>query len=400
MRLPMSDTRIRLGYDLTAAMGQRTGVGEHSYCLARQIAATATDIDTHFFTGHGWCEDPVITDSDSRRTRHDRLAQLNRAITSLGPGVDYAKKWLSHRVQSRLLQRGLRSRHIDLFHSPSASYYPSHVPTLTTIHDIAWHRHPETHPVARIRWMEKQLHESLQHCPGLFTVSDFTKRELIEVFGADANRITVTPNGVDSRFQPMEVKALTNRLTVYGLKPDGYCLFLGNMEPRKNLARLLRAFSALPAPLRKRYPLVIAGGQGWMNADIHARLDVLRRRGEGWALGYLPRDDIPYLLSGARLFLYPSLYEGFGMPPLEAMACGTATLVSDIDVLREVTGDAAVHVAPTDTDAWREKMAELLQHDEQRTARVRSGLVQAAGFTWQKSAAIAADIYRATAATV
>ncbi|HEV7416212.1 MAG TPA: glycosyltransferase family 1 protein, partial [Tianweitania sediminis] len=177
-------------------------------------------------------------------------------------------------------------------------------------------------------------------------------------------------------------------------QPGRYALYAGTIEPRKNLVRLLDAFEQLPQTLRQRYPLVLAGYKGWNNTAILERLH--RAETQGWAryLGYVPDEALPHLFAGARLFAFPSLYEGFGLPVLEAMASGVPVVCSNAASLPQVAGNAALMINAEDAAGLTEALQRGLEDEEWRRDAVASGIQQAARFSWKRCAEETADVYR------
>jgi alpha-1,3-rhamnosyl/mannosyltransferase len=174
----------------------------------------------------------------------------------------------------------------------------------------------------------------------------------------------------------------------------GYSLFVGTIEPRKNIETLLDAYSRLPLELRKRWPLVLTGYHGWRNESIHQRLESAKREGWAFYLGFVPSEDLPLLFAGARLFTFPSLYEGFGLPVLEAMSSGVPVVCSNSSSLPEVAGDAALMCDAKDTETLTDLIRRGLEDDAWRASAVEQGLLHAAGFSWERCALETLQVYQ------
>ena len=235
--------------------------------------------------------------------------------------------------------------------------------------------------------------QSLRRATHLITDAESVRQELIQRIGWPADRVTAVPLGVDVAFRPRDMAQLEPLMQRLGLRLNEYSLFVGTIEPRKNVDRLLSAYEALPAKLRRSFPLVLAGERGWRSAEVHAR--IARAESAGWLryLAFVPEDELPKLYAGARLFVYPSLYEGFGLPVLEAMASGTAVITSNVASLPEVVGDAAMLVDPKDIDQLAHALQELLQDDQKRANAGAAGLARAASFTWSECLSKTIDVY-------
>lgn len=258
-------------------------------------------------------------------------------------------------------------------------------PIVTSIYDLSFMRHPEWHPIDRVRHFEKFCLKKLCQVEAVITISEFSKKEMVSLLNTDPARIHVTPLGVDHRFSPGEGR-------IAGL-PDQYILYLGNLEPRKNLSMLVKTYQALPQELRDRYALVIAGAKTWHTHEMKKALAPFRRSERIILTGYVPQRWLPDLYRGASLFVYPSFYEGFGLPVLEAMASGVPVLASNAASLPEVAGDAGVLVNPCDEDAWREAMRELLEDEKKRKEMTEKGIARARLFSWEKCAHQTRSVY-------
>lgn len=218
--------------------------------------------------------------------------------------------------------------------------------------------------------------------------------EVLSHFGLDPARVTTVPLGVSGEFVPLGEGEARAGLQSLGLRHGEYFLAVGTLEPRKNLATVVSAFSRLAPNARRATPLVIAGMSGWGRDRVPASLAAMLDAGEARLLGYVGQEKLPALYSGARLFLYPSLYEGFGLPPLEAMACGVPVVASRAASLPEVVGDAGVLVEPRDEAAIANAMQRALEDAAWRNGLGQRGLERARAFTWRRCAEQTFDIYR------
>jgi len=280
--------------------------------------------------------------------------------------------WRNNRFKSHV-----RQMRPSLYHE--TKYVPFHFdqgPTLVTIYDLSFVRHPEWHPADRVKYFERYCLKKLPQADAILTISEFSKREIMGLLNLPPDKITVTLLGVDRIFTP-------GRQRVPGL-PERYILSLGNLEPRKNLPVLVHAYASLPGDLQERYPLVIAGAKAWHHHELNSTLSSLERKGKIILTGYIPQGVLPNLYKNASLFVYPSLYEGFGLPVLEAMASGVPVITSNTTSLPEVVGDAGLLVDPQNVDALREGISRLLVDDTLRRDISGKGLERARLFSWEK----------------
>jgi glycosyltransferase involved in cell wall biosynthesis len=273
---------------------------------------------------------------------------------------------------------------VDVFHSPDYVLPPlRRGKTLVTIHDLSFRRYPEGAEPNLRDYLNATVPRSLERADLILGDSENTRQDIIEVFGVLPERVQVLYPGVDPAFRVIEdQQALAAVKEAYRLDYP-FILSVGTLEPRKNLVALLDAYALLRATGEVEHRLVIVGGRGWLYDGIFRRVEELSLRKEVTFLGFLPEEHLPAIYCLSDLLVFPSLYEGFGLPPLEAMACGTPVVASDSSSLPEVVGDAGLMVQPDDTEALVEAIRRVLADSELRANLVASGLSRATEFTWQ-----------------
>jgi glycosyltransferase involved in cell wall biosynthesis len=290
------------------------------------------------------------------------------------------------------LPRYIRRSRFRVFHGTNYSVpLVKSCPTVVTIHDLSLLLWPQTHTqhlARRARW---RLPLMARRADAIIVPSQSVKTEVCEHLGIDDSTITVIPEAPRSSFwQVADTLAVRRRLNIN----DDFILFVGTIEPRKNLLTLVRAFEAV---LRNRscdMQLVVVGNEGWMTSELHDFLKTAAVSERVKFVGYLGDEDLRALYSSCRAFIYPSLYEGFGLPLLEAMACGAPVITSDIPSIRETVGDVAVLVSPTNVDELARGIARLLENRVEREERSVAGKQHAAKFSWEKAAAATLNVYR------
>ena len=365
-----------------------TGIGRYALELARGLPQHPGIERLRYFSMGRWPALPQLlaveagTTSAPRSSLRNRLAGNQLAV--------HAFRLLMPQLQRVRLQ----GQGHAIYHSPNFFLPPFAGRTVTTVHDLSHHIYPQFHPPARIDYMRRMLPASLARASHVITVSESARHDLITHFGHAPERITAIPLGANPAFRPHSAAELAPVLARWGLQAQGYSLYVGTIEPRKNLDRLLDAYEALPEALRRHYPLVMAGSPGWRSEHTHARM--ARAASTGWLhyLRYAAQADLPALYAGARLFVYPSLYEGFGLPVLEAMASGVPVVTSNVSSLPEVVGDAALSIAPEDTDALVVALEQGLQDEAWRNQTSSAGLKRAAHFSWERCINQTVDVYR------
>jgi alpha-1,3-rhamnosyl/mannosyltransferase len=281
----------------------------------------------------------------------------------------------------------------SLYHEPNFLPQPFDGPTVMTVFDLSCFDHPEAHPAERVRLMERGFPDALKRADQIIVISEASGAALRRWFNVDAARITNTYLAADPRFQPQSAAMLTPDLARLGLLPGCYVLSVGTLEPRKNLNTLFAAYAGLPAALRQRYPLVVAGMSGWKTEGLMKSAAELIRCGELRLLGYVADELIPPLYAGAAAFAYPSRYEGFGLPALEAMASGVPVITGNLTSLPEVVGDAGIMVDPDDVDGLRDSLRQLLEDRAYAEDLGRRGLARAGTFSWARCARETFSVY-------
>ncbi|MFM8395173.1 MAG: glycosyltransferase family 4 protein, partial [Acidobacteriota bacterium] len=300
----------------------------------------------------------------------------------------------------------LRRRPVDLLHVQYTAPPFCPAPVVATIHDLAFEHYPETF-TRRGSWqLRLTVRYTARRAACLLTVSEFSRDDLRRTYGIPEENLVVTWNGIDPRFSPHVESSPTGEsrqveaariARTYGLR-TGYLLALGSLQPRKNIPRLIRAYVDLRRTRSDLNPqLVIAGRELWLTSaifrEIDRELESLPWRSDIIFTGYVPEADLPPLYRGARMLIYPSIFEGFGLPPVEAMACGTPVVTSQAGSLPEVCGAAARYVDPWSVESIRDGMLDLLTDDQLASLLIARGLEQARRFDWQQTAARTLEVY-------
>jgi glycosyltransferase involved in cell wall biosynthesis len=284
---------------------------------------------------------------------------------------------------------------VDIFHSPDFVLPPLHrARTLVTVHDLSFIRYPECADVNLRAYLNKVVPRSVHRADLVLADSQNTKDDLVELLGVEANKIEVIYPGVEERFRPIEDQTVLEQVRRRYNLPPRFILGLGTLQPRKNFATLVEAFADLRFAICD-LRLVIAGGKGWLYDEIFVAVERLGLEEQVVFPGFVADEDLPALYNLAELFVFPSLYEGFGMPPLEAMACGTPVVTSNASSLPEVVGEAGLIVEATDTRALAEAMKRVLEDNALREGMIAKGLEQARKFTWEKSVSKLLSLYEA-----
>jgi len=282
---------------------------------------------------------------------------------------------------------------IDLLHS-LAFVQPVFLPCpgVVTIYDLSFIHYPQRlHPWRRLylRWGTTY---SARRARRVVAISASTKRDIVGLLGVAEGKVDVIPCGVDDDFRPVSGAEQLKELRKRRRLPPRMLLFVGTIEPRKNLTTLLKSYALLREWIQPPH-LVIAGAKGWRHEEVFSLTQQLGLLDDVLFPGFIARDELPQWYNAADLFVYPSLYEGFGLPPLEAMACGTPVVTSNTSSLPEVVGDAGLLVEPTDPEEIAQAMQRLLTDSTLRDELTSKGLERAKAFTWQRTARETVEVY-------
>ena len=283
----------------------------------------------------------------------------------------------------------------DVYHQPNYIPHAFNGKTITTVHDMSYRVFPQYHPRRRVILL-RAFEGRLRRLDRIITDSKYSRRQIVEMLRVPEERVTVTYLGAGSQYQPMSISQdkkieLQSR---YGLH-EQFLLYVGTIEPRKNLERLITAFHLY----RQEEPgsevkLVLAGGKGWLNEDIFARVHTLHLEQDVIFTGYVHNEDLPPLYNMALAFVYPSLYEGFGLPPLEAMSCGTPVISSNTSSIPEVVGDAGILIDPYQVNDLADAIYRVAGSGALREKMSSMGLERARRFSWKQCAIDTLQVYR------
>lgn len=289
----------------------------------------------------------------------------------------------------------LRASGIELLHSP-VNVQPLVLPCkgVVTATDLSFMVFPRSFRTFQRLYQRFFTRWSARRADHLIAISASTARDLVKFFGVPATKITVTYPGVDAAYRPITDAAVLSEFRRRRNLPDKFFLFVGTLEPRKNLLTLLRAYATFRRAMGGTHKLVLAGGRGWLYRPLFSAVEELGLQTDVVFPGFVPEEELPLWYNTAEALVYPSLYEGFGLPPLEAMACGTAVVVADASSLPEVVSDAGLRIDPHRVEAWTEALVQLCQVDGLRADLASRGLQRAREFTWTRMARETIQVYR------
>lgn len=369
-----------------------TGVGHYIHQLMLEFDRHAEDVhvDPFFFK--------TLGRQDWRRRPHDEFDAQSRDAKARRDIGGSRKPWWMRRIMQTVYGAAFRfsAKKYNLYHEPNHIPMAADVPVVTTVHDLSVLIYPKWHPADRVRWYEAEFDKGVSRTARFIAASEFTKAEMVKRLSIAPERIDVTYQAPRAAFGVSNPERVRNVLEELRLPPR-FFLFVGTLEPRKNIPCLLESYAALPAPLRERHPLVIVGAWGWNQDALRDRVSHLIGK-TVHIVGYQTDETLAALYSACIALVWPTYYEGFGLPPLEAMACGAAVIASQCSSLPEVVGDAGELVQVDKVPAWTETLRRVAEDTDYRNDLRRRGLARAATFTWQRCAEQTIACYRRAAA--
>jgi glycosyltransferase involved in cell wall biosynthesis len=375
---------MKVGVEGTPLYGNLTGVGQYSSNLLAEAAKLSQDTD--FEVVRQWWFfrkfQPVI-----RPTKH-----LSYRLVNWIPPLFYYQlfKRLGWAPPFDLL--AMSKYDAFIFFNFVAFPLRRGTKSLVVVYDLSYALHPQYSSPKNIAYLNKFVPRSINKATKVITISENSKKEIVGYYHVPESKVTVINPAVDHNlFKPQSPETVSKTTKKYGLdKP--YILSVCTLEPRKNLIGVLSAFELLPDEVKTGHSLVLVGGKGWLDGELQQKYDQLSQKYSIIKTGYVPRSDLPGLYSGASVFVYPAFYEGFGMPPLEAMACGVPVITSDNSSLPEVVGDAAICLPADDSTQLSRDIARVLSDTKLASDLKARGMKRAAQFTWTKSASQLLDL--------
>ena len=356
---------------------RQAGVSRYTEALVRELPQVGPDEEYVVFTGAA--RPPVARGFD--------------------PGIEWVHARIpTARPEARILWEQTagatiaRRYRLDLVHAPvNVTPLVTGAPRVVTIHDLAFHLYPEQYPGAKQRYLRLMTRLSVQRAARVIAVSEATREDVIRLYGARPEKVVAVPNGMSGDFQPLPVEQVEAFRAAQGL-PERFILFVGTLQPRKNLETLLRAYALVADEIG--WELVVVGATGWSYAPIFETARALGLAERVRFAGYVAGEELPLWYNAAGIFAYPSVYEGFGLPLLEAMACGTPVIAADTSSLPEVVGDAGLLVDPREVDDLANAIRRLAGSETLRDDLAVRGLTRAAAYSWRRTAEETLAVYR------
>lgn len=400
---------MRVGIESGIFDGPMTGIANYTFHIVQSALELSPNLRFSGFQQFNWqAVDLAAMEQIAVRDRTSEADNRSRSYWQRARGVSGAAlrgaagrasfrsaRTVYRTVRQKRFALSVRQQSLDLFHAfnfrPPAD--PA-VPVLPVIYDLSTFRYPEFHPDERVRWLAP-LADILSRAPRVQTISEFSRQEIASLFGYPLDRIFVAPPAAAAQFTSVGECATQRDLDAMNLRYGNFFLAVGTIEPRKNLRTLVAAYAQLSPAARIHFPLVVAGGAGWGELKLPEQTAALVAEGTLRFVRHVSRAQLRSLYEGARLLLMPSLYEGFGMPVVEAFACGTPVAHSEKTAMDEISGGLGTRVAAHDVAGWTDALEQAMQGDEHADGALRGArIARARQFDWHKSASIVLATYR------
>jgi alpha-1,3-rhamnosyl/mannosyltransferase len=377
-----------------------TGIGYYSLHLLQECLKRDDIGDVHCFTGTAWQDglsqvaSTVAHLGDGGGTpagAGQAVVQGLRSVIGMVPGT----KALYDRVMERRFEKyanGLPGNAV--YHETNYILKPYRGPCVTTVHDLSHVRYPQFHHPHVVQRLDRLLPASLERADRVITVSDVVRREIIEHYGVPPERVQTIYEGVHPDYRPRSAQETATVLEQYGLRHKGYVLLVATLEPRKGIDVLLEAWEMLPLDLRRNFPLVMTGSSGWRNTQLLKRMQRLQEEGSVKHLGYVAAGKLPLLFSGAAVFSYPSVYEGFGLPVLDAMASGVPVVCRAGTSMAEFSDGSCLLCEGGSAEELATRLHGLLENPSEQERWGGLGLARSAAFSWERCAQETVEVYR------
>lgn len=374
-----------------------TGVGYYSLHLLEQFLQNGEVDSVHCFTGTHWqsgaeqfaATSGQLSESVSGTASGGFINAVRQAIGAI-PGT----KALYDKMMDERFRRYANAVTDAIYHETNYLLKPYDGPCVTTVHDLSHMRFPQFHPEHVVQRLNRHLPQTLARADHVITVSNVVRDELLQTFSLAPERVTTIYEGVDPRYTPRAATEVAPVLSRFELQYQRYVLLVATLEPRKGIDVLLAAWEMLPLDLRLQYPLVLTGSSGWRNAALLARIEALKAEGSVRHLGYVPAAILPALFSGAAVFSYPSVYEGFGLPVLDAMRSGVPVICREGTSMAEFSEGACLLCESGEAEELAAKIRYLLEDKAARVEWGRRGLQRSGAFSWERCASETAAVYR------
>lgn len=372
-----------------------TGIGHYTQKLANGFMNESRVDDLSLFAHGKFFESSLIYSCLQNQSGLSSFKSTGSLLSQAREKL--AKSQLAVKIYSTVTpiinNFALRNHQSHIFHSPNFILPNFDGKKVVTIHDLSTLKFPEFHPKARVNYINKAIENSIKNSDHIITDSHYIKDEILKTFSVSQNKITAVHLGADKVFQSRNKEQCLS-INKYDLVYKKFFLFVSTIEPRKNIRNLLAAYTLYRQKNPKGLPLVLVGSKGWQNEEIQLMIDDMTSKNWVQYLGYVNQDDIPILYSSAKALLFPSIYEGFGLPVLEALQSGTPVLTSKNSTMSEITQNCAALVEFDDVEGMSQSIERLSLDEDFINNLVKNGLIRSKNFSWEKCVNETLNVYQ------
>jgi alpha-1,3-rhamnosyl/mannosyltransferase len=374
-----------------------TGIGKYTLELAKRLSREPRITDIRFFNLGNWQDAASVRgfgnerygEPSNKSTFQQAIESLRKALANNKSAVRAYSRITPYLYKKRL--KPFASEYI--YHSPNFMLPPFDGKMVATFHDLSVIKFPEFHPETRVSFLHPEICKAAERADHIITDSEAVRKEIIEYFARSPEKVSAVPLASSLGNTAPDPSLLDQFLKKHGLASRQFFLFVSSIEPRKNIDRLLDAYESQPLAFKRQFPLVLTGSSGWRSETILKRIDALSQSGAVRYLGYTSDEELKFLYCSAGALVFASLYEGFGLPIIEAQSLGTPVITSDLSCMPEVAGDAALLVDPYDVDRLGSALQQVMLDDDLRTNLQAKGIENAAKYSWDTTVSKTLDVY-------
>lgn len=358
--------------------GSLNGISRYILCLFENILKN-DNLDVEFFYGTFFSKKLCIE------------SQINKNLLAATKSLPFyyflRELYVSWSIKRKIVAKNC------IYHNPSFISYDLDIPIITNIHDISFIKYPNFHPKKRVDFLTKHINRSVEKSDYIIADCDYIREEIIDYFKINPDRVVSIPLGVGINFKKNPKDIVEKFINPYGLKYKKYFLSVSTIEPRKNIISAIKAYSVLPEYIKKEFPYVIVGMNGWLNDEFFHLIEPLVKKKYVKVLGFLDDSFLPLIYSGAKIFIYPSIYEGFGLPILESFSSGTPVITSNTSSMKEIAKNYAHLIDPYDVDSINDGIIRIVENSSYEKKLTEKGYRRAKIYTWEKTAKNTINLY-------
>lgn len=379
-------------YNITPLLGKETGIGVYTRKIIEGIKATNSVDLFGFFSNSKIFDDlPKISRNDGNIDKVRPLFQIKQLVYNYAPQI--VKANYAHLIEKNVSKQLQKQYKGYIYHETNYNLLPFDGKKISTFHDLSILHFPEYHPIERVKYFEKHLKYTIENADHFITDSEFVKREMIDYFGILEDRITSIPLGIDPVFRGRTLEEITPTLKKYNLLEINYFLIVGSFEPRKNLQLVFEAYIQLTEIIKQQYKIVHVGPKGWKNAKVWKQALELKSKGQFIDLGYLSKIELAHIYNGASIFIFPSLYEGFGFPPLEAMASRIPVISTSNSSLSEIVNQYNAHIIDENDAVYLKEIIINIVNEKSCSKIINAG-INCKQFDWETTIKKTEKVYK------